>query len=112
MTLGAKIKRAATPANAQDYAGTAAARVATRLAFFAAGFAMACCAPLFPFFKENVSANNAEFGILLLFLGLGSIFAMPATGIMAARRGAKPLILLGGFGMVAILPLMALTGSA
>lgn len=96
---------------ALDFAGTAPARVATRLAFFAAGFAMACCAPLFPFLKANVGADKAEFGILLLCLGLGSIIAMPATGVMAARRGARPLILWGGFGLIVMLPLLALAQS-
>lgn len=69
---------------------------------------MACCAPLFPYFKESVSADNAEFGVLLLCLGLGSVIAMPATGVIAARSGARPLILLGGFGLIALLPAMAL----
>ncbi len=86
----------------------APARLATRLAFFAAGFAMACCAPLFPFFKEAVGADKAQFGLLLLCLGLGSLLAMPVTGLLAARRGARPLILWGGFGLVAMLPLLAL----
>lgn len=72
---------------------------------------MACCAPLFPFFKENVSVNNAQFGVLLLCLGLGSIIAMPITGVMAARRGARPLILIGGFGLVLLLPLLSLAES-
>ncbi len=94
-----------------DLAETAPARVATRLSFFAAGFVMACCAPLFPFFKANVGADKAEFGILLLCLGLGSIIAMPATGVLAARRGARPLILWGGFGLIVMLPLLALAGS-
>lgn len=89
----------------------APARLATRLAFLAAGFAMACCAPLFPFFKQNVGADKAEFGLVLLCLGLGSIVAMPVTGMMAARRGARPLILAGGFGLVALLPLLALATS-
>ncbi|MFK7852819.1 MAG: MFS transporter [Granulosicoccus sp.] len=94
-----------------DYVETASARLATRLAFFAAGFSMACCAPLFPFFKETVSADKAQFGVLLLCLGLGSLIAMPVTGMIAARRGARPLILLGGFGLVILLPLMSLAES-
>ncbi len=69
---------------------------------------MACCAPLFPFLKANVGADKAEFGILLLCLGLGSIIAMPATGVLAARRGARPLILWGGFGLIVMLPVLAL----
>lgn len=99
-----------TPDSA-DISTTAPARLATRLAFFAAGFVMACCAPLFPFFKSGVGADKAEFGILLLCLGLGSIIAMPATGLIAARRGARPLILWGGFGLIAVLPLLALAGT-
>ncbi len=92
---------------APDLATTAKARLATRLAFFVAGFALACCAPLFPFFKESVGADKGEFGLLLLCLGLGSIVAMPVTGLLAARRGARPLILLGGYGLVAMLPMLA-----
>ena len=111
MTTPTRTETSPLDQRAQDFPDTANARLATRLAFFAAGFAMACCAPLFPFFKSNVGADEAEFGILLLSLGLGSIIAMPLTGMMAARRGARPLILLGGYGLVVMLPLLALAGS-
>ena len=50
----------------RKFASTAQARLATRLAFFAAGFAMASCAPLFPFIKQNVAADERQFGLLLL----------------------------------------------
>lgn len=69
---------------------------------------MACLAPLFPFIKAQVGANEGQFGLILLCLGLGSIIAMPVTGIISARYGAKPMILLGGFGLVALLPLLTL----
>ena len=78
-----------------DFHHTYSARLATRLAFFAAGFAMGCCAPFFPFIKENVSADKSEFGLLLLCLGIGAIIAMPITGIISAKRGSKPITLLG-----------------
>ncbi|MEP1538292.1 MAG: MFS transporter [Paracoccaceae bacterium] len=94
-----------------DYASTAPARLATRLAFFAAGFAMACCAPLFPFIKANVGADEGQFGLLLLCLGIGSIVAMPITGIVSARHGARPMVLLGGFGLVAVLPILAMSAT-
>ena len=89
-----------------DFPHTFRARSATRLAFFAAGFAMGCCAPFFPFIKENVSADKSEFGLLLLCLGIGAIIAMPITGIVSARRGSKPMILLGGFLMALLIPIM------
>lgn len=97
---------------ATDLAGTAPARLATRLAFLAAGFALACWAPLIPFAKAGVGADEAQFGLLLLCLGAGSVVAMPVTGWVAARFGARPMILLGGFGMVAVLPLLPLAGIA
>ncbi|MEO9649624.1 MAG: MFS transporter [Roseobacter sp.] len=95
-----------------EFTSTAPARFATRLTFFAAGFAMACCAPLFPFIKGNVGANESQFGLLLLCLGLGSVVAMPLTGLIAARRGARPMVLLGGFGLVAILPMLPVASTA
>ena len=82
------------------------AALATRLSFLAAGFVMACWAPLIPFAKSNVGADEAELGLLLLCLGIGSIIAMPLTGYLSARTGARPMILLGGVGLVAILPML------
>lgn len=94
-----------------DYSATSRARLATRLAFFSAGFAMACCAPLFPFVKANVGASEGQFGLLLLFLGLGSVIAMPVTGIIAARYGAASMVRLGGGGMAMSLPFVGLADS-
>ena len=91
-----------------DFHHTYSARLATRLAFFAAGFAMGCCAPFFPFIKENVSADKSEFGLLLLCLGIGAIIAMPITGIISAKRGSKPMILLGGFIMALLIPVLVI----
>ena len=91
-----------------DFHHTYSARLATRLAFYAAGFAMGCCAPFFPFIKENVSADKSEFGLLLLCLGIGAIIAMPITGIISAKRGSKPMILLGGFVMALLIPVLVI----
>ena len=94
-----------------DYNRTAKARLATRLAFFAAGFSMGCCAPFFPFVKENVSADKSQFGVLLLCLGIGAVIAMPITGILSAKRGSKPMVLLGGLSMVVLLPILVVVNS-
>lgn len=90
------------------FSATAPARLATRLAFFTAGFSMACCAPLFPFMKANVGADERQFGVLLLCFGLGSIIAMPVTGLVAARRGPRSMVMLGGFGLIVFLPALAI----
>lgn len=87
------------------------AAIATRLSFFAAGFVMAAWAPLIPFAKTRVEATDAELGLLLLCLGIGSIVAMPVTGYVSARRGARGMVLLGGAGLVAFLPILMVMGS-
>lgn len=94
-----------------DLSQTAPARLSTRIAFFAAGFAIAAWAPLIPFAKANVGADEAMFGLLLLCLGLGSIIAMPVTGWVTAQRGARGMILLGGYALALVLPFLALAGS-
>jgi predicted MFS family arabinose efflux permease len=88
------------------------AALATRLAFFGAGFCMAAWAPLIPFVKAQLNASEAQLGLLLLCLGIGSLIAMPVTGAISARRGARGMILLGGFGLVVLLPLLMLSQSA
>ncbi|NOR61508.1 MAG: MFS transporter [Rhodobacteraceae bacterium] len=90
---------------------TAPARLATKLAFFTAGFAMGCSAPLFPFIKAGVGADEAEFGLLLLCIGLGAIIAMPITGGIAARYGARRMVLLGGAGLVVFMLLLTLANN-
>ena len=34
---------------------------------------------------------------------------MPITGVVSARHGARPMVLLGGFGLVAVLPILAMS---
>lgn len=87
-------------------------RLATRLAFAAAGFAMSCWAPLVPFAKQHVGVDEAGLGLLLLCLGGGSVLAMPLTGWLSARIGSKPLVLAGGLGLGLVLPLLMLAPSA
>lgn len=93
-----------------DSADRPGTRLATRLAFFAAGFAMAAWAPLVPFAKDNAGVDDAGLGLMLLCLGAGSLVAMPLTGMLAARIGTRTLILGGGAGLVAVLPVLVLVG--
>ena len=85
-----------------------AARLATRLSFLVAGFGVACWAPLVPFARERLGVTDATLGLLLLCIGIGSVSAMIVTGPLSARFGSKPVILAGGFGLAAILPILAL----
>jgi predicted MFS family arabinose efflux permease len=88
-----------------------ATRMSTRLAFLATGFGLSCWAPLVPFAKARLGVDEGQLGLLLLCLGFGSILAMPVTGMLCARLGARPMIVLGGVGSGLLLPALALAGS-
>lgn len=85
-----------------------ATRLATRLAFFVAGFGIACWAPLVPLAKQRLAVDDGVLGGLLLCLGVGSIIAMAMSGPLAARAGTKPIIIAGGLGLAILLPVVTL----
>ena len=87
------------------------ARLATRLAFLVAGFGLASWAPLIPFAKQRLGADDGLMGLLLLCLGAGSVAAMLRTGPMCARHGCKPLVIATGLLLALALPLLALAGT-
>lgn len=89
-----------------------ATRLSTRLAFLATGLALSCWAPLVPFAKARLGVDEGQLGLLLLCLGFGSILAMPVTGMLCARLGARPMILLGGIGAGLLLPVLAFANSS
>ena len=88
-----------------------ATRLATRLAFWVAGFGVACWAPLVPFAKQRLQVDDGTLGLLLLCLGIGSVVAMLRTGPLCAQYGCKPVILAGGAGLVLLLPPLALVST-
>lgn len=90
---------------------SAAARLATRLAFLVAGFGIASWAPLVPFAKARLAIDDGVMGLLLLCLGLGSVLTMSATGALSAKFGSRPIIILGGLGISLLLPLVAIADS-
>ena len=90
---------------------TPTTRLATRLGFLVAGFGIACWAPMVPFIKSNLGISEAILGVLLLCIGFGSLVAMVLTGIIAARIGSRPVILISGFALAFILPLLPYANS-
>jgi Major Facilitator Superfamily len=88
-----------------------ATRLATRLGFFVAGFGIAAWAPLVPFAKQRLAVDDSVLGLLLLCLGIGSVVAMLLTGVLSARYGSKPIILVGGLGLAVVLPWLALAST-
>lgn len=91
---------------------TPATRLATRLAFLAAGFAMACWAPLVPYAKARLGLDEAALGLLLLCIGIGSVGTMPVVGTLVGRIGARPVILAAGAALCGVVPGLALADTA
>lgn len=79
---------------------------ATRAVFLISGIAMAAWAPLVPYAKERAALSDGSLGTLLLFLGLGSLLAMPATGVLVGRYGCRRIITLATALLVLLLPLL------
>jgi predicted MFS family arabinose efflux permease len=87
------------------------AKLATRLAFVAAGFGVACWAPLVPFAKTRCNLGDDTMGLVLLLMGAGSIVAMPLAANLSARFSCKPVVLSAGMGLAVILPLLSIVSS-
>ena len=85
--------------------------MATRMIFLLAGIALASWAPLVPYAKQRLGVDDAQLGLILLFLGLGSIVAMPVAGTLAGRHGCRKVIVTAALILAATLPCLALSDS-
>ena len=92
-------------------ADSPAARFATRLLFLVAGFGYACWAPLVPLTKARFGIDETILGLLILCIGVGSITAMVATGMLATRFGSKPILLGSSIGFAVMLALVPVAAS-
>jgi fucose permease len=82
-------------------------QMATRVAFFIAGFCGSSWAPLIPFAKQRLQIDEGRLGLLLLCLGTGSVIGMPMAGPLAGRYGCRLIIVLSAILTVSMLPLLA-----
>ncbi len=62
-----------------------------------------------PFAKARLAVDDAQLGLLLLSLGIGSVLAMLATGPVSARWGPRPVIIATALLMAVLLPCLAIT---
>lgn len=92
-------------------ANSLSARIATRLAFLVAGFGTACWGPLVPFAKQRLLVDERTLGVLLLCLGIGSMFAMFFSGALSTRYGSRRVIVVSGVGFAALLPSLAIAST-
>lgn len=91
---------------------TPGSRLASRLGFFVGGFSLACWAPLVPYVKARLGMDDAELGLMILFLGIGSVLAMPLAGALTSRIGCRVVFLAGALLAVLSLPVLAFADSA
>jgi len=81
--------------------------LSTRAIFLLSGIALAAWAPLVPLVRSRLHLDEGALGGLLLFLGIGSVLAMPLTGALTTRIGCRTVILSGGAVIVTVLPFLA-----
>jgi len=69
-----------------------AQQISTRFAFLITGLAMSAWAPLIPFVKARLAIGESTLGLLILCFGVGSLIAMPITGLLVNRYGCRRVI--------------------
>jgi predicted MFS family arabinose efflux permease len=79
----------------------------TRVAFLIAGLAVSAWAPLIPYARQRLNVDDAQLGLLLLCLGIGSVVGMPLAGGLAARFGCRRVLLGTGAMFCLALPFLA-----
>jgi predicted MFS family arabinose efflux permease len=90
----------------------AAARRATRGFFLMSGIATASWAPMVPFAKSRLGLDEAQLGLVLLCLGIGSVGAMPLAGYLSHKYGSRGVLLIAGVAGCAVLPVLAIAPTA
>ena len=95
-----------TPATLKPAAGRAEQH-STRLLFLLAGFSAAAWASLVPVAKAATGVNEGQLGLDLLCLGIGSLLAMPVSGVVSTRHGCRKVLMVCGVALCACLPLLA-----
>lgn len=71
---------------------TIRAKRATQLIFLVCGLGIASWAPMVPLAKDRLLLNEANLGMLLLFLGVGAILMMPISGLLIRKIGSRKVI--------------------
>ncbi len=81
----------------KDNKGARNLLIANRTAFMVIGCLEAAWAPLVPYVKSAFSLDEETLGLLMLCSGLGSILALPVSGWLCMKFGAKRVVYFSGF---------------
>jgi predicted MFS family arabinose efflux permease len=79
--------------------------------FLALGMTQSAWAPLIPFAKARLGVDDGTLGLLLLCLGIGSLVAMPVTGVMTNHFGCRKVMVGASLVMMLTLPFLAIGDS-
>ncbi len=82
-------------------------RATTRAAFFVLGVGVSAWATLVPYAKARLVLDEADLGLLLLCVGVGSLVAMPFAGTLTGRFGCRKVLLASLPVFLGVLPLLA-----
>jgi predicted MFS family arabinose efflux permease len=95
-----------------DRAQTRGAARATRAFFLIAGLGTATWAPMVPLAKARLALDEAQLGVVLLCMGIGSVVAMPVAGFLSHRFGNRIVMVTSGLLVCVALPALSLAPSA
>jgi predicted MFS family arabinose efflux permease len=82
------------------------ARRAINLYFLVCGIGISSWVPMVPFAKTRLGLNEADLGVILLFLGVGAMVAMPVAGFLIRKYGSKIVNLVAAVFIAIFLPLL------
>ena len=79
---------------------------AAKALFFVGGFGAATWAPLVPLIKMRLQLSEDILGLLLLCVGIGSLFTMPFSGAASSKWGCRKVLTVAGIGYALVLILL------
>ncbi len=86
-------------------------RWAVVVVFFANGALGATWASRIPTIRDRTHIDNAELGVALFAAAVGAVVTMNISGLIMARYGSRPLIIITGCSLCGALVLLALTSN-
>jgi MFS family permease len=89
-----------------------ATRIAVSALFFLTGLCFSSWASRIPDIQLALHLNDAGLGSLLLALPVGSIIALPLTGVLISKFGSRQVLLVAAVAYAAVLPTLGLATTA
>jgi predicted MFS family arabinose efflux permease len=84
---------------------------ATRGFFLLVGVGASTWAAMVPLAKARLALDEAQLGLALVCIGIGSVVAMPIAGVLTHRYGNRRIMVLSGLAVCAALPVLSIAPS-